>query len=178
MAKRAYTRRYSQAVFQIALERNELDRWQSELRKIATLSEDKTFTALLENPKVYFSDKQRLLSERFSDVNPLVLNLIYLLLARDSLGLTDRIADEFQQLLDNYRGIERAEVLTAVPLDDEDKTQLEKHLSTLTGKNVVVEPEVDPSLVGGLIARVGGKLIDGSTRSRLETLKRQLVEGK
>ena len=177
MAKQAYARRYSQAVFQIALERDELDRWQSDLRKIASLSEDKSFTDFLENPKIHFSDKQKLLSEQFSDVNPLALNLVYLLLTRDSLGIISNIADEYQQLLDSYRGIEQARVITAIPLENEDKIKLEERLSALVGKKVVIKPEVNPSLIGGIVARIDGKLIDGSTRNRLETLKKQLVEG-
>jgi F-type H+-transporting ATPase subunit delta len=76
--------------------------------------------------------------------------------------------------VDSYRGIEQAEVMTAIPLDDEDKRQLEERLSAIVGKKVVVKPDVDPSVVGGVVARLGGKLMDGSTRRRLETLKRQI----
>ncbi len=81
MARRAYARRYSQAVFEIAMERQELDRWQSDLRKIASLGEDAALVALLENPRLHFNDKARLLSEQLGDINPLALNLVYLLVA-------------------------------------------------------------------------------------------------
>ncbi|GAI44674.1 unnamed protein product, partial [marine sediment metagenome] len=74
MARKVYARRYSRAVFEVALERKELDRWQSDLRKIATLREDAIFIAFLESPKFHFDDKARLLSERLSDINPLALN--------------------------------------------------------------------------------------------------------
>ena len=84
------------------------------------------------------------------------------------------IADGYQRLLDSYRGIEQAEVTTAVPLDDEDKPRLEEYLGAIVGKKVVLKPEIDSSLIGGVIARVGGKLLDGSTRSKLEALKREL----
>ena len=79
MAKRVHAKRYSQAVFEIALETKELDRWQSDLRKIATLSEDARFIAWLESPKFHFDDKTSLLSEQLVDINPLALNLAYLL---------------------------------------------------------------------------------------------------
>ncbi len=174
MARRAYARRYSQAVFEIAVEKQELDRWQSDLRKIASLGEDAALVALLENPRLHFNDKARLLSEQLGDINPLALNLVYLLVARGRLSMLGEIADEYQRLLDSYRGIEEAEVTTAIPLDDEDKLRLGERLGAIVGKKVVIKPEVDSSVIGGIVARIGGKLLDGSTRSRLDALKREL----
>ena len=174
MARRIYAKRYAQAVFNIAVEREELDRWQSDLRKMASLGEDAAFVAFLESPKLHFDDKARLLSERLGDINPLALNLAYLLVARGRLAMVGDIADEYQRLLDSYRGIEQAEVTTAIPLDDEDKIRLAEHLGAVVGKKVVLKPEVDSSLIGGIIARIGGKLLDGSTRSRLRALKKEL----
>ena len=175
MARRVYAKRYSQAVFNIALETNQLDRWQSDLRKIAILAEDATLIAWLESPKFHFDDKARLLSERLGDINPLALNLVYLLVTRGGLSMLGDIADEYQRLLDSYRGIERAEVTTAVPLDDEDKQKLGERLGAVVGKKVVLKPKVDSSLIGGIIARIGDKLLDGSTRSKLVALKRELA---
>ena len=174
MPRGVYARRYSQAVFEIALERKELDRWQSDLGKIASLGEDATFIAFLESPRFHFNDKARLLSERLGDINPLALNLVYLLVARGRLSMVGDIADGYQQLLDSYRGIERAEITTAIPLDDEDKLRLEEHLGAIVGKKVVLKPGIDSSLIGGIVARIGGKLLDGSTRSQLMALKREL----
>jgi len=178
VARRVYARRYAQAVFNIALEREELDRWQSDLRRMASLGEDAAFIALLESPKLHFEDKTRLLSERLGDINPLALNLAYLLVTRGRLAMVGDIADEYQRLLDSYRGIERAEVITAILLDDEDKLRLAEYLGAVVGKKVVLKPEVDSSLIGGFIARIGGKLIDGSSRSKLDALKRELVRAR
>ena len=177
MARRTYARRYSQAVFNIALERKELDRWQSDLRRIASLGEDATFIALLENPKIHFEDKAKLLSEWLGDINPLALNLVYLLVARGRLGMVGDIADEYQRLLDSYRGIEQAEVTTAIPLDDEDSRRLEERLGAVVGKKVVLKLKVDSNVVGGIVARIGGKLLDGSTRTKLMALKKALASG-
>ncbi len=174
MAKRAYARRYAQAVFEIAMGRGELDRWQSDLRKIAGLSEDATFAHLLESPKLPFNAKAMLLGEKLGDINPLALNLVYLLLEKGRLSMVGEIVDEYQRLLDSHRGIEPAEVVTAVPLSDEDKLRLAERLGAVFSKKVVIKSEVDSKLVGGVIARIGGKLIDGSTRSKLEALKREL----
>ena len=174
MAARAYAKRYSQAVFEIALEKGELDGWQSDLEKIVTLSGDTALVSLMENPKLPFQEKAKVLAERLGDINPLALNLIYLLVSKGRLNMVSEVADEYRRLLDNYRGIEPAGVITAVPLAEADRLRLAERLGTVVGKQVVIKPEVDISLIGGIVARVGGKLLDGSTRSRLAALKREL----
>ena len=174
MAKVAYARRYAQAVFEIALDKQELDRWQSDLNKIASLGEDIAFTALLENPKLRFDDKAKLLSERLGDINPLALNLVYLLAAKGRLRMVGEITNEYQRLLDSYRGIEQADVVTAILLDDEDKKKLEERLGAIVEKKVVIKPEVDSNVIGGVVARIGYKLLDGSTRSQLRALKKKI----
>jgi len=175
MTRKVYTRRYAQAVFEIALETKELDRWQSDLRRIVSLAEDDAIVAFLESPKIQFDDKARLLSEQLNSINPLALNLVYLLASRGRLRSIGDIADDYQRLLDSYRGIEKAEVITATDLDEETKRRLAEHLSAIVGKQVTLKIEVESSLIGGVIARIGGKLLDGSTRSKLEALKKELV---
>jgi len=175
VARRGYARRYSQAVFEIALETKELDRWQSDLKKVVNVVGDAAFMALLESPRFRFEDKARLLSERLRGINPMALNLVLLLVTRGRLSIIGDIADGYQRLLDSYRGIETAEVTTAVPLDDKDKVKLAEHFGAMVGKKVRLKCEVDPSLIGGIVARIGDKLLDGSTRSKLMALKRELV---
>ncbi len=175
MARKAYARRYAQAVFEIALEKKELERWQSDLQKIAGAVKDADFLAALESPKLSLGDKTRLLFRMLGEVNPLTLNLVQLLIARASIGMIGEIAEEYQRLLDSYHGIEPAEVITAVPLDDKDIKKLTESLSDLVGKKVTLKSEVDSSIIGGIIARIGGKLLDGSTRSKLAALRRELV---
>lgn len=177
MARRVYARRYARAVFEIALEKKELDRWQKDLKKIAALGEDASFMTLMENPKVGFDKKEKVLAKVVGDINPLARNLVYLLVSRGRFGMIGDIKDEYQRLLDGYRDIEHAEVVTAVPLDDKEKKRLEEHLGVVVGKKIVLESSVDPNLVGGMIARVGGKLLDGSTHSQLLALKKELATG-
>ncbi|MBI4304499.1 MAG: F0F1 ATP synthase subunit delta [Chloroflexi bacterium] len=174
MARRAYAKRYAQAIFEIAREKGELDRWQSDLNKIASLTGDATLVSLLENPKLGFDNKVKVLAQALAGMNRLVVNLVYMLVERGQLSMGGEIAEEYQRLLDTYHGIEPAEVVTAVPIDEETKQSLEERLGTIIGKKVVVRPKVDSSIIGGIVARVGGKLLDGSTRSRLETLKKEL----
>lgn len=174
MARRYSARRYARAVFEIALEKQRLDEWQSELEKLAKLAQDKSVVSFFESPDIRFEDKAGLLSERLSDTEPLVLNLIYLLIARVRFGMLADIIDEYQHLLDDYNNIERAEATTAVTLDEEDKKRLGERLGDIIGKKVMLEHEVEPDLIGGVVVRMAGKLLDGSTRGKLEALKREL----
>jgi len=175
VARNVYAKRFSQAAFKIALETKELDRWQSDLKKIASLGKDAAVISLLQDPRFHFDSKAKLLSEQLGDINPLALNLVYLLITRGKLNMVGEIADEYQRLLDSYRGIEQAEVTTAIPLDDEDKQRLAEYLGAAVGKKIVVKPEVDSKLIGGIVARVGDKLLDGSTRSKLAALREELA---
>jgi F-type H+-transporting ATPase subunit delta len=175
MARRFYAGRYAQAVFEIALEGKELDRWQFDLRMIAALNEEAALMAFLESPKFPLDDKVKIVSARLSGINPLALNLVYLLVARGRLRMASDISEEYRRRLDRYRGIEPAEVTTAVSLGEEEKRRLAEDIGTLISKKMVLKSAVDSGIVGGLIVRVGGKLLDGSTHGKLEALKKQLV---
>ncbi len=175
MAKKAFSKRYAQAVFDIALTKNELDKWISDLRDIARLSEDPALIAWLESPKIHFDDKWKLLKEQLAKISPLALNLVGLLVSRGRFGIAGEIAEEYQHLVDSHRGVELAEVTTAVPLDDSDKQRLSDRLSAVVGKKITLKSAMDASIISGVVDRVGGKLLDGSTRSKLQALKQQIA---
>ena len=175
MARKISVGRYAQAMFDLDLEKEQLDSWQSDMEKVARLGQEATIAAYLRNPKVHFEDKARLLAERLTDIDPLVLNLVYLLLTKGRLDMLADIADEYQRLCDSHRGIEQAEVTTAVPLDDGAKLKLSQYLGDIVGKKVVLKLKIDPSIIGGFVARVTGKLIDGSTRGKLAALKKEMA---
>jgi F-type H+-transporting ATPase subunit delta len=174
--KKFNSRRYARAVFEIALEKKGLERWQSDLAKIVAAIGDEAFLAVLESPKIKFEDKSRLL-ESLGGIDPLVLNLVRLLVARGGVNMLPKIAAEYGRLLDEYHGIQTAAVVTAVPLDKREEDKLAKILGDRIGKKVVLESAVAPGIIGGIIARVGGKLLDGSTSSRLSALKKELLTG-
>jgi F-type H+-transporting ATPase subunit delta len=164
----------------MALEAKELNRWQSDLRKIASLVRDEAVAALLENPEVGFDKKAELLSKRLGDINPQALKLVSLLVAKGRLAMVDDIAEGYQRLLDNYRGVEGvevAEITTAIPLDDEDRLKIAERITEMIGKPVALKPSVDPGLIGGIVIRVGDKVIDGSIRSKLAALKKEMGRG-
>ena len=177
MAAKAYPQRYARAVFELALAGNELDRWQQDLRKLAAIVANDEARVVLESPRITAENKNHLIQEVLGTVNPLALNLARLLVTRGSIGLAGQIAAEYQRLLDEHHGVIKADVITAVPLDDADKMKLATDIGQVVGKKIDLTATVQPEILGGIIARVGGKLLDGSTRSRLAQLKRQLASG-
>ena len=176
MARVASAKRHAQAVFQLALDSNEVESWRSHLKTIAATLTDPELTAILENPKVHLSDKIQLIRRCFPELNELALNFTYLLVARQRMRILDQIVAEYERMADAHQGLEHAEVITAIPLDEKDKKKVAERLATITGKQIVLASDVDPDIIGGFVARVGDKLIDGSTRARLEALKQKLVQ--
>src|SRR5271157_1608357 len=177
MTVNAYARRYSQAIFRMALQEKDLNRWQSDLRKVATLLKDNALASLIANPKVTGEEKLKTLSQRLGEVNPLVIKLVLLLAAKGKLAAIDDIAEEYKAKVDNYRGIEGteiAEVTTAIPLDDEYQLKIAQRITEIVGKPILLRPKVDPAIIGGIVIRVGDKLIDGSIRSKLAALRKDL----
>jgi F-type H+-transporting ATPase subunit delta len=168
-------KRYAQAVFEIALESNKLKEWQSDLRKIARLIQDTEFASLIENPKLPFELKAKLAREILGKINPMALNLVYLLIAKGKLKNAGQLADEYERLLNNHYGIKTAEVTTAIALDNTERERLSHHLEAIIGKKVSVNIQVNPDILGGFIARIDDSLIDGSIRNKLEMLKKSLA---
>jgi F-type H+-transporting ATPase subunit delta len=170
-------KRYAQAAFAVALERGNADRWLGDLDALDSLVAQPEAAAVLQSDRVPDIEKERLLKAALPDVEPAVLNLARLLVAKRRIRLAPQVREEFSNLLDAHEGRARATVTTAVPLTDEQKAQVAQRLSQISGKTVTLEQVVDPGIVGGLVARIGDTLIDGSTRSRLAALKKRLEGG-
>jgi len=160
------------------LERNELESWQKGLKKIAELTKDGELMALLQNPRLPFDAKKSLLQTKLGEINPLALNLSFLLVSKGILSRSNDILQQYNNMLDIHRGIERAKVTTALPLVDEEREAISHRLGEIANRWVAIDGQVDPTIIGGFIARMGDKLIDGSIRQKLETLKKNLVEAR
>jgi F-type H+-transporting ATPase subunit delta len=167
-------KRYAQAAFAVALERGNPARWLGDLDALSELVAQPEAAAVLQSDRVPDAEKEILFKAALPDVAPAVLNLARLLVAKRRIRLAPQVREEFGNSLDAYQGRARATVTTAVPLSDEQTVEIAGRLSQITGKAVTVEQGVDPGIVGGLIARIGDTLIDGSTRSRLVALKKSL----
>ena len=172
-----YAVQHAKEIFETALKNHELNTWQSDLRNLANLTRDKTLLASLENPEIVIDEKAKLLAERLGEAKPDLLKLVSELISKEKLTVLEEISFEYQRLLDTHRGLEgteTAEITTAIPLDDNHILDISKRLTEMVGKPIIVNTKVDPDLVGGIIIKVGDKVMDGSIRSKLTTLKREL----
>ena len=152
-----------------------MERWQSDLEKMVQTVKDEDIRRFLESPKIHFEAKSKLLSEHVKGVNPLVLNLVLMLISRGRLNIIGEIADEYQRLLRSSRGVELAEVTTAVPLSKEDEQKLARQLGRIVGQKIEIKADINPGIIGGFTARIGDRLLDGSTRGKLAALKKELA---
>jgi len=171
----ASARRYAEAAFALAVESDTLDRWSGDLLTLANFIDEPEVKGVLTSNRVPRDEKLRLLDAGVKAyVSPLANNLVHLLEQRGKATLARDIQMVFQEMLDERRGVAHAIVTTAVPLADDERKVIAAKLSSLTNKQVDVTSVVDPSIIGGIIARIGDQLVDGSTRSRLAALKRSL----
>lgn len=168
------SKRYAQAIFQIAAEKKDFDKWQTDLKKIAGLITDQEYFMIIDNPIIAFELKAKLTEQKLGSINPLALNLAYLLVAKNKFKDAEQISKEYEHLLDEYYGIKRAEVMTAIELNESDRKNVIARLEKIIGGKAAVEFTVNPAILGGIIARVNGSLIDGSMHSKLNALKKEL----
>jgi F-type H+-transporting ATPase subunit delta len=175
-ARSPSARRYAEAIFEIALENESFVQWSNDLHTVADFAGEPDVARLLASNRVPHAEKARLLQSGLErEISPMAMNLVRILEDKDKLHLARDIQVIFQEKVDDARGIAHAVVTTAVPLSGDERNAIAARLSALTGKQVDVTPVVDESIIGGLVARIGDQLIDGSTRTRLLGLKRQLA---
>lgn len=171
-------RRYAEAAFEVAVRDDAVESWRKELDTAAAIVADERVGRALANPSIPLDTRIATAESILGNlVSPPVLNLIRLMLRRGRIEELPRLAAEFRRLDDERQGIVRATATSALPLTPDEVTALTKRLAQTTSGRVELDTEVDSALLGGLVVRLGDRLIDGSVRSRLERLRNQLVSG-
>ena len=170
-------KRYAEVLFALAQEQQELEAWVSRLQTLVEVLENQDLRNLLGSPDVHLAEKVNVVREVLAQESPLLQNLLALLALRQHLRLAPGILEEYQRLANAALGIEIAQVLTAVPLEPEERAHIAARLSQMVDREVRIQSQVDPSILGGFVARLGDRLIDGSTRARIQEMRRQLVTG-
>ena len=174
-------RRYARALFDVVLkQQGDLDRTGRELDEFAAMmAGNPALHAVIANPAVPASRKRAMVDALVAQAGTLsepVARTLALLADRDRLALVPQIARAYGERLMDHRQIVRAEVTTAVPLDADRTKAIAEALGKATGRQVLVESKVDGAILGGVVARVGSIVYDGSVARQLERMKEQLVE--
>ncbi len=176
MLKGAIARRYAGAIFEIARKQNTLDRTLEDVKEIARLFAIRKLAYLLHEPKIPAQRKETAIRQALADkLLPTSLNLALLVVQRELVALMPNIGSELEELVLNYKNQAVAEVTTATKLDDVQMNLIKQALERRTGKTILVKTKVQPEILGGIIARVGDRVIDGSIRYRLSALRQQLL---
>ena len=176
MLKGAVASRYAEALYEIATREKAVDQIEQELKALeAILDENDDLKKVLFHPQITAADKKDFLQKLFGGkVAAVTMNFLALLVDRRREGFFADIAAEFVKTANASRNIVAAQVISAVALNDKEKKELDQLLAKLTGKKVQTTFGVDSSLIGGVVVRIGDKIIDGSIRTRLAALQERL----
>ncbi len=180
MTSRGAAIRYARALFDIALaEKKDLRKTYDDLRAFSDLfSKTEGLARVLTNPAIPASRKHALvdaLIKRAGATQQAVAKLLLMLAERDRLILVPDVADAFERRLMDHEQVVRAEVVTASPLPADRVAALRDGLARATGRDVQLESRVDPHIIGGAIARIGGTVFDGSMTRQLERMRETLT---
>ncbi|NKB66996.1 MAG: ATP synthase F1 subunit delta [Candidatus Latescibacteria bacterium] len=170
-------RRYATTLLETAVETEILEQIYADIGGVeATLSASAELQAFLADRLIDVQVTQRVLEQIFADkVSPLTANFLLLLAQRRRVHLLSDIIEAFAELYDERAGVVTAQVRSSYPLSQEHIEALRQRLSGYSGKQVNLQTEIDKSLKGGVIARIGDTVFDGSLDTYLTRLHRQLV---
>ena len=172
----AVARRYGKALFELAQEAGQIDRWQRQLEQLRTILEHPSVRGLVDNPAIPTQRRIEVIDALDTGVlGNEVRNLGRLLVETRRADLAGEVVEEYRELADEAAGRVRATATTAIELSERDQRRVGQDLSRRLGREVRLECRVDPAILGGLVLQLGDRLIDASLRSRLHQLRRRLA---
>ncbi|NBD10318.1 ATP synthase F1 subunit delta [Corallococcus silvisoli] len=179
MVNVSIARRYARAILDVAAEGNRTDVVAEQLNAFAdVVGKSPELSDVLLNPAYSRAQRSRVVEAVLQSLpvtaEPALANALRLLVDRNRLSYLPDIARLYRDMADARAGRVRGQVTSAVPLTPDAVTRLQQSLQQLTQRNVVLETRVDPALLGGVSAQVGGTLYDGTLRTQLEEMRRQL----
>ncbi len=181
MSGRASAARYARALLDVAIKEADPVRIGEELASLSALvGEHAILRDALKNPGIPASAKRNLvgeLSARLS-LSPPLAKLLLMLADRDRLTLVADLDQVYQERLREHQQVIQADVTTAMPLDAAHADAIRQRLQSATGRQVTMTTKVDPTLIGGLVARIGGTVYDGSVSTRLAKVRERLLHGR
>ncbi len=179
MSTRASAARYARALLDVVIQEGDPEQVEQELSAVADLYVgNPELRKALTSPAVPVAAKRRVVEALVARAQPAPVlgKLMLILVDRNRLALLPELAAVYRERLMEHRQIVRADVTTAVPLRPDQVTQFEERLAAATGRHVTMTTSVDPSLIGGAVARVGSTVYDGSIATQLAKMRERLEE--
>ena len=180
MSTETIARRYSIALADVTLEQNAADIIKAELAELAEIFADGSeINTVFSNPAITHASKTKLLDAFIAKTKPskTTANFLKVMQLNGRLGDIAAINERFVSVLEERSGVVSAQITSAHELPDSERVEFERSLSKLTGKRVHIDYSVNKDLIGGVVTRIGSTVYDASVKSKLETLKEQLVNG-
>jgi F-type H+-transporting ATPase subunit delta len=168
-------RRYAQAYFDLARQEGKIPERRDDLARAVEILSIPDVADALANPRLGLSDRTRLALAVLEGVGEPARNLVRLLIERNRLSVLGELVETYDILTDRDSGVVRADVTTAIPVDEELKAHITRALGEKLGAAVETEVRQDPAILGGLIIRIGDRVIDDSIATRLQQLRTALV---
>jgi F-type H+-transporting ATPase subunit delta len=176
MAVRGVAKRYAQAVFDIASESGTHEQWLADLTTLAEVADDRVAGEFFTGPNASDVLKRRAFDQFLPrPEQQLARNLAYMLIQRQRFDIVPDMLEVYRDMLLESQGIAIADVTTAVEMTPSERASVERQLSALVGKRIELRARVDPDLIGGIVARIGDQLIDGSVISQLRDMRAALA---
>jgi F-type H+-transporting ATPase subunit delta len=169
---------YAKSLLEVANEQGNAAAVAEELNAVAgIIAEDPTLALFLSDPAISAADRLGVVERAFAagQVSSLTFHFLKLLAQRGALGRIQEIAAAYDDLVDEQLGKVEVDVTVAQPLTPDELETVRQRISAAIGRDAVLHPYVDDSIIGGLVIRVGDKLIDGSVKAQLDLLRRQLL---
>lgn len=170
-------KKYAAAMFELAQEENKLKKYGEQLEEIRQLfASQPMLKAYMGNPQIQSAEKKELLNKVFGDdVEKSVRNFMLLLVDKHRITLIEEIVGKYQALSNEAQNIMIAHVTTAVALTEQQEKALTAKLEAITDKHIKLKTHIDTSIIGGIVVKMGDKLIDGSVTSKIKSLEKQLM---
>ena len=178
MASDPLVEAYAEALFQVARAEERMDQVEEDLTHLKkTLDSNIELREFLNNLQISSSGKQDALSKIFGEsLSPITLHWMNLIVDQGRQRKLPTIIEAFFTLTQDAREKITAEIVTSVPLSEDLARRMESELSRVTKKRVFLKPVVDDSILGGVIVKVDNKVIDGSVRTRLEDIRKEMIK--
>lgn len=169
-------KRYATALFDIAKEKEAIDAFEEQVKTIyEIIKQQPEFISLLDHKRISHEEKIKLLETTFEGrVNNELVGLLILLVTKKRQIYILDILQEFLRLVKEAKGQVKATLTSAIPLSNEQLAQIKAKLEKSTQKTIELETVIDKSIIGGMIIRVGDKVVDSSIKGKLNGLKSQL----
>lgn len=171
-------RNYAETLFALAQKNEGLERYQEAIETVARLlDENVELRQFLETPRIPAEDKKKVLKKALAGAFPKhLISFLLVVVDKRRQRLLRAIAHEFHDLVDEHMNRVHAEVTVARPLDEQALKSVTERLTALLGRTAVPHVRVKPEILGGIVVRAGDTIYDGSLKSRLEGMRRQLLE--